>query len=172
MGSYDNPRQHVKKQTLLCYKSPPSQSYGFSSSRVWMWELDQKEGWAPKNWHFWIVVLEKTLKSPLDYKGIKPVNPKGNQVWIFIGRLEAEAPILWPPDAKSWLTGNDCESGGRWGQEEEGGQRMRSLDVITNSTHMSLSKFQELVKDREAWWAAVHGVAKSWINGATEKTNQ
>ena len=90
-----------------------SQSYGFSSSHVWMWNLDHKEDWALKNWCFGIVVLEKTLESPLDCKKIQPVNSKGNQRWIFIGRTdaEAEAPILWPPDAKNWLTGKDPDTG-------------------------------------------------------------
>jgi len=99
-----------------------SQSYGFSSSHVWMWELDHKEGWALKNWCFWTVVLEKTFQSPLDYKEIKPVNPKGNQSWIFIGRTdaEAEAPIFWPPDAKSWLIRKDPNVGKDWSQEEKG----------------------------------------------------
>ena len=99
-----------------------SQSHGFSSSHVWMWELDYKESWAPKNWCFWSVVLEKTLESPLDWKEIQPVHPKGNQSWIFIRRTDAEAetPILWPPDAKNWLTGKDPYAGRNWGQEEKG----------------------------------------------------
>ena len=96
------------------------ESFVFSSSYVWVWELGQKEGWAPKNWCFWIVELEKTLESPLDCKEIKPVNPKGNQPWIFIGRTDAEAPILWPPDAKRQLTGKDPDAGKDWGQEEKG----------------------------------------------------
>ena len=93
--------------TLVDNKSPPSQSYAFSSSHVWMWELDYKESWAPKNQCFWSVVLKKTLESPLDCKEIQPVHPKGNQSWIFIGRTvaEAETPILWPPDEKNWLIG-------------------------------------------------------------------
>ena len=97
-----------------------SQSYDFSSSHVQMWELDHKEGWVLKNWCFQTV--EKTLESPLDYKEIKPVNPKGNQSWIFIGRTDAEAetPIFWLPDAKSWLTGKDPDAGNDWGQEEKG----------------------------------------------------
>ena len=102
-------------------KGPYSQSYGFSSSHAQMWELDHKESWAPKNWCFWTVVLEKTLKSPLDCKEIQPVNPKGNQSWIFIGKTdgEAEVPILWPPDAKSWLIGKDPDAGKDWKQEEK-----------------------------------------------------
>ena len=101
--SYDQPRQNVKKQRhYFANKGPSSQSYGFSSSHVWMWELDHKESWAPKNWWFWTVVLEKTPESPLDSKEIQPVYPKGNQFWTFIGRTDAEAetPILWPPDAE------------------------------------------------------------------------
>ena len=98
------------------------QSYGFSSSHVWMWELDHKEGWAPKNWCFWIVVLEKTLESPLDSKQIQPVNPKGNQSWIVIGRTDAaaETPTLWPLDVKSWLTWKDPDAGKDWRQEKKG----------------------------------------------------
>ena len=121
--SYDQPRQHIKKQRHhFPDKSSYSQSYGFSSSRVWMWELDYKEGWVPKNWRFQTVGLEKTLESPLDCKEIKPVNPKGNQPWIFIGRTdaEAEAPILWPRDGKSQLIGKDPEAGKDWGQQEKG----------------------------------------------------
>ena len=95
---------------------------GFSSSHVWMWELDHKESWVLKNWWFWTVVLEKTLESPLDCKEIKPVHPKGNQSWLFIRRTDAEAetPILWPPDAKNWLIGKDPDAGKDWRQEEKG----------------------------------------------------
>ena len=98
-----------------------SQSYDFYSSHIQMWELDRKEIWALKNWCFWTVILEKTLESPLDCKEIKPVHPKGNQAWIFIGRTdaEAEAPILWPPEAKSWLIGKDPDSGKDWRQKEK-----------------------------------------------------
>ena len=102
-------------------KGPYSQSYSFSSSHIQMWELDHKESWAPKNLCFWIVVLEKTLESPLDSKEIQPVNPKENQPRIFIGRTddEAEAPVLCPPNAKSWLIGKDPDAGKDWGQEEK-----------------------------------------------------
>ena len=99
--SYDQPRQHIKKQRhYFANKGPSSQGYGFSSSRVWMWELDYKESWMLKNWCFWTVVLEKTLESPLNSKEIQPVHPKGDKSWVFIGRtdVEAETPILWPPD--------------------------------------------------------------------------
>ena len=101
---------------------PSSQSYGFSSSHVWMWELNHKESWAPKNWCFWTVVLEKTLESPLDCKEIQPVHPKGDQSWIFIGRTDAEAevPILWPPYEKNWLIRKVPEAGKGWRQEENG----------------------------------------------------
>ena len=102
--SYDQPRQHIKKQRHhFANEGLYSQSYGFSSNHVYMWELGYKESWAQKNWCFWTVVLEKTLESPLDCKEIKLVTPKGNQSWIFIGRTEAEAPILWPPDGGHWL---------------------------------------------------------------------
>ena len=98
------------------------QGYGFSSSQVWMSELDYKESWLPKNWFFWTELLEKNLESPLDSKKIQPVHPKGNQSWIYIGRtdVEAETPIIWPPDAKNWLTGKDPDAGKDWGQEEKG----------------------------------------------------
>ena len=99
---------------------PYSQIYDFSSIHIWMWELDHKEGWAPQNWCFWTVVLEKTLESPLDCKEIKPINPKGNQPWIFIGRTDTEAPILWPPDAKSQLIGKDADAGKDRRQGEKG----------------------------------------------------
>ena len=112
---------YEKAETLLYPQSPSSQSSSFVSSHVWMWELDQKESWAPKNWCFWTVVLENTLESPLDFKEIKPVNLKGNQPWIFIGRTDAEAetPILGLPDAKSWRIGRDPDAGKDWGQEEK-----------------------------------------------------
>jgi len=141
-----------KQRHYFANKSPSSQSYGFSSSHVWMWELEYKESWTLKNWCFWTVVLEKTLESPLDCKEIQLVYPKGNQPWIFIGRTDAEAetPILWPPDAKNWLLGKTLILG-----KTEGERRRRCQ-----------SKLGELVMDREVWCATVHGVPKSqpWLS--------
>ena len=121
--NYDQPRQHVKKQRhYFANKGPSSQGYGFSLSHVSMWELDYKESWTQKNWCFWTVALEKTLESPLDFKEIQPVHPKGNQSLVLIGRTDAEVetPILWPPDAKSWLIGKDPDAGKNWRQKEKG----------------------------------------------------
>ena len=124
-----------------------------------MWELNYKESWAQKNWCFWIVVLEKTLESPLDCKEIEPVHPKGNQSWIFIERndVEAEAPILWPPDAKNSFENTLLLGKIEGKRRRKGQQRIRWLHGITNLVGISLSKLQEQVLNREAWCATVHG---------------
>ena len=111
-----------KQRHYFVNKDPSSQSYGFSSSHVWMWALDYKESWAPKNWCFWTVALEKTLESPLDNKEIQPIHPKANQTWIFTVRSDAEAetPILWPPEMKNWVIWKDPDAGKDWRQEEKG----------------------------------------------------
>ena len=136
-----------------------------------MWELDHKESWAPKNWCFWTAVFEKTLESLLDCKEIKPVNPKGNQSWIFVGRTDAEAetPILWPPNVKNLLE-KTLMLGKIEGRRERGWQGMKGLDGTTDLMDMSLSNIQELVMDREAWCSAIHGVSKSqtWLSDWTE----
>ena len=170
--TYDRLRQLVRKQRhYSSNKGPSSQSYGFSSSREWMWELDHKESWALKNWCFWTVVLEK---APRDCKEIKPVNPKGNQSWMFIERTdtETETPILWPPDVKNWLIGKDFDAGKDWGQEEKGRRRMRWLGDIIDSVDMGWSKLWEMVRDREACCATVYGVTKSqtWLSNWTTKS--
>ena len=163
--SYDKPRQCIKKQRYhFADRSLSGQSYGFSSSHVWMWELDHKESWAPKNWCFWVVVLEKTLESPLDCKESKQSILKENHSWIFIGGtdIEAEASIILPPDVKSQLIEKTLMLGRLKAKGERGKQRVRWLNSFTNSVDMNLSKLQEIVKNREAWLILVHGVTKSW----------
>ena len=154
--SYDQPKQHIKKQRhYLADKDPSSQSYGFSCGHVWMWELDCEESWVPKNWCFWTVVLEKTLESLLDCKEIQPVHPKGNQLWLFTGRTdaEAEAPILWPPDAKNWLIGKDPDAGKDWRQEEKG---MTKDEMVGWHHQLNGHEF-----DGSWWWTGKPGVLQS-----------
>ena len=149
------------KDNRFANKCPYSQSCSFSSSHVQMWELDHKGGWTLKDWCFWVAVLEKTLENPLDCKEIKPVNPKGNQPWIFIGRTvaKAEASILWPPNAKSQLTGKDSEVGKDWRQKEKGVTEDEMVST-TDSMDMNLSKLQKRVEDRGAWNATLQGIAR------------
>ena len=159
--SYDQPRQHIKKRRYyFANKGLSSQSYDFSSSHAWMWELDYKASWALKNWCFWTVVLEKTLESPLDCKEIQPVHPKGNQSWIFTGRTDAEGetPILWPPDVKNWLTGKVPDAGKDWRWEEKGTTR---LNGITDSMDMSLNKLQSGDGQGSLAWCSSSGLKES-----------
>ena len=168
--SYDQPRQHIEKQRYnFANKVPSSKSYGFSSSHIWLWELDHKESWVPKNCCFWTVGLEKTLESPLDCKQIQPVHPKGNQSWIFIGRADAEAetPILWPPDVKNWLTEKTVMLGKIEGKRRRGWQRMSGwMASLTQWTWV-------WANSGSWWWTGKPGVLQSMgykVSDTTERT--
>ena len=155
----------------LCHKGPFSQSYGFSGSHTWMWDLDHKEGWVPKNWCFLTVVLEKTLESPLDCKEIQPVYPKGNQLWISIRRTdaEAEAPILWPSDAKSWLIRKDPDAGKNWRQKEKG---MTEDEMVGWHHRLNGHEFEQTPGDGEGQgslvccspWVHKESDTNEWLN--------
>ena len=155
----------LKSGDIIANKGPSSQGYGFSSGHVWMWELDYKENWAPKNWCFWTVVLEKTLESSLDCKEIKPVNPKRNQSWIFIGRsgVEAETPVLGHLMRRANSLAKTLMLGNIEARKRRGWQKMRWLDGITDSMEMNLGKLLETVKSRSAWHIVVHWIAKNCI---------
>ena len=170
---YDQLRKHIKKQRhYFADKSPSNQSYGFSSSHVWMWELNYKENWALKNQCFWTAMLEKTLESHLDGKEIHPVHPKWNQPWIFILRTyaEAEIPILWSPYAKNWLSRKDPDAGKkcRWGKKGMTEDEMVGWHHRLNGHELSI--LWDFMMDREFWRAIFHGVSKSqtWLSDWTD----
>ena len=174
--SYHKPRQHITKQRYyFADKGPSSQNSGFSNSHLWMWELNHKEGWAPKNWCFWTVMLEKTLECPLDCKEIQPVYPEGNQSWTFIGRTDAEAetPILWPPDANNWLIGKDPDAGKDWRPEEKG---TIEDEMVGWHHHLSGHKFEQaLGVDDGQWslaccspWGCKESDTTKWLNWLKE----
>ena len=163
--SYDITRQHIKKQRHhFAAKFLYSQSYGFSNSHVWMWELEHKEGWAPKNWCLQTVVLGKSLESPLDCKEIQSVHSKADQSWVFFGRTDAKAgtPVLWPSDAKSQLFGKDPDAGKDWRQEVK---EMTEDEMVGWHHWLNGHEFEQIPGDSEgqgSWRAVIHGVAKSW----------
>ena len=148
----DKPRQCVEKQRhYSANKGPYSQGHGLPSGHVWMWKLDYKEGRAPKNWCLWTVVLVKTPESPLDSKEIKPVNLKGNQPWIFIGRTDAEAPAFWSPDANIWLSGKDPDAGKDWGQGEKGAIEDETVGWHHRFNGPEFEQTPAEARDKEAW---------------------
>ena len=172
--SYDKPRQHIIKQRhYFANKGLYSQRYGFPRGHLQVWKFGNKEGWVLKNWCFWTVVLEKTLESPLDCKEIQPVNPTGNQSWIFIGRIdiEAEALILWPPDAKSWLTGKELDAGKDWGQEEK---RATEDEMVGWHRWLDGHEFEQILGDGEGQgslacftWGHKESDMTAWWNNNT-----
>ena len=180
MSSYEDQdhkcRQCVEKQRHYSAdsKGPCSQGNVLPSGRIWLWDLDCKEGRTPKNWCLQTVVLEKIPESPLDSKENKPVNLKWDQPWIFTGRTDAEveAPIFWLSDANRWLIGKSLMLGKIERKRRRGHQRMRRLNSITDAMNMNLGKLQEMVRGMEAWRAAAHGVTKSGCNWATEQQQQ
>ena len=149
-----------KQRHHFANKGPSSQSYGFSSGHKQMWELDHKEGWALKNWCLWTVVLGKTLRSPWNSKEIKPVNPKGNQSWIFIGRIDTKAPILWPSDAKKWLIRKDPDAGKDWGQEEKG---VTEDELVGWHQWLNKHEFEQTLGDSEGQGSLV--CCSPWRSG-------
>ena len=174
--SYDQPRQHIKKQRhYFANKGPSSQRYGFSNRHVRMWELDHKESWVPKNWCFWTVVLERTLESPLDCKEIKPINPKGNQPWIFTGETdaEAEASILWPPDAKIQFITKDSDAGKDQRPKEKG---MTEDEMVGWHHWLNGHEFEQALEDGEGQgslrWCSPRGCKKSDMSDWTTTTKQ
>ena len=172
-GKLYQPRQHIQKQRhYFANKGLSNQGYGFSSGHLWMWMLDCEEIWAPKNWCFWTVVLEKTLVSPLDCKDIQSVHSKGDQSWMFFGRndAEAETPVLWPPHAKNWLIGKESDAGRDWVQEEKGTTEDEVVGWYHRLNGHEFAWTPGVVMDREAW----RGACDSWGHkelDTTEKLN-
>ena len=166
----------VLKSREITDKGLYSQGYGLPSGHVWLRELDHKEGRMPRSWCLQTVVLEKTPESPLDSKEIKPVKLKGDQLWIFTGRTDAknEAPVFWSSDANRWLIGKVLDAGKDWGQRRRGCEGMRWLDDITYAMNTNLGQLQDVVRHREAWCAAVRGVAENgtWLGKWTATINQ
>ena len=176
--SYDQPRHHIKKQRdYFANKGLSSQSYSFSSGHVWIWESNNKEGWVPKNWCFWTVVLEKILESALDCKEIKTVHPKGDQSWTSFGRAyaDAEAPVLWPPDAKSQLIRKESDAGKDWRQEEKG---MKEVKMIGWHHWLNGHGFEQAPGDGEGQrslascspWSFRESDMTTWLNNKEMKT--